>query len=235
MHRNNGQGLLKVRINLFTKKIICLGRDYPPCPAQWGIYDGSRHTVKLLSIELYFVHKARKNTCSEFRRASVILFIDSRGRSNSTQQKVPNPSCPKNSVTGWKEEKSPIPSIWPHCSWIRLFSRNASESLLWTKTSASFLRIKQVVVSRCLRWGFLGVSDVGSAVRVFTRQITSLGKAKALRDLLEYKDLNQSEQTHYPGLHTLVPKPGGIVWLRTSPITTLNLSFLIWKVGVMWA
>lgn len=106
-----------------------------------------------------------------------------------------------------KKKKSPIPSICPHCSWIRLFSRTASESLLWTKPSANFLRIKQVVVPRCLRWGSLGVSDVGSAVRVFTRQITSLGKAKALRDLLEYKDMNQSEQTNtLPGTSHFSPQ-----------------------------
>lgn len=53
----------------------------------------------------------------------------------------------------------------------------------------------------------MGVSDVDSAFRVFTRQITSLGKAKALRDLLEYKDLNQSEQTNtLPGTSHFSPQ-----------------------------
>ena len=39
MHKNNGQGQLKVKINFFTKEAVGLACVFPPWPAQVGIND----------------------------------------------------------------------------------------------------------------------------------------------------------------------------------------------------
>ena len=52
MHKNNEQELLKAKINLLLKKVICLGCDYSPKPAQLGIYYQTTLLGYLFSLEL---------------------------------------------------------------------------------------------------------------------------------------------------------------------------------------